>query len=332
MFVFDVNNQTLTKTDNFTPATDSVGYLTAKFNFLTDDWTDTVKTAIFKSKNGVKSRALVNDECEIPPEVIARSDSGYINLIVSVVGVRPDGYRIPTTEKTIRFTNSGFVAGAVYENEREDPVARIGILENEIETLQNQKAEISARVDELENSNTELHETIDTLEEYAGVRDWFTEYYLPTDPTEEIWLFSEVYPSYVPAIDFSKHENFDFIFFDCTRIARAIVNSENGKSFESAFNGCLELKYCEVDLSKAENVTDIFNACYLLEYIKIKPNSLKISIIIPSDYLTDEAIRVLIDALATVEIPQLLTLPSSIVDRLTDDQTLKIFNKNWELS
>lgn len=47
MLEFNIFNQTISRVDRFNPATDSVNYLTAKFNFLTDDWDGKVKKPCF---------------------------------------------------------------------------------------------------------------------------------------------------------------------------------------------------------------------------------------------------------------------------------------------
>lgn len=111
IFTFDVNEQTLTRTDEFIAVTDSVEYLTAKFNFVSDDWNDTIKSAIFESA-GVPYVVLLDDNnsCLVPFETLIRGDKDFINLKISVFGVRKL-YRITSNPKTIRINASGYTPG-----------------------------------------------------------------------------------------------------------------------------------------------------------------------------------------------------------------------------
>ena len=73
----------------------SRGYLYARFRF-SSDWAGCKKAAIFTGHGEGHPVPLVNNMCEIPPEALTG------NLVqVCVVGLRADGYRIPTN--TIEF-------------------------------------------------------------------------------------------------------------------------------------------------------------------------------------------------------------------------------------
>ncbi len=68
MLKFNVQNQTVTRTDNFSVVADSINYLTAEFS-LSDEWTSPV-TAVF-GNNGVFYHVLTEDnKCIVPWEVI----------------------------------------------------------------------------------------------------------------------------------------------------------------------------------------------------------------------------------------------------------------------
>ena len=90
---FIVNGQNLTKKDKFETVSMTAGYLEAKFEFSTDDWEGTTKTAIFKSGDQVKSVVLENDSCTIPDDVLKSTGLIY----VSVYGEKDDGYRITSS-------------------------------------------------------------------------------------------------------------------------------------------------------------------------------------------------------------------------------------------
>lgn len=85
MLEFNVRNQSISRVDNMLYVEKSINYLEAKFNFLTEDWRDLTKSAIFENKKGkiVKDVILNNDKCLVPWEVL--EEKGKIE--VSVYGV-----------------------------------------------------------------------------------------------------------------------------------------------------------------------------------------------------------------------------------------------------
>lgn len=89
-----VKNQNLIKESEVIGVEMSQDYIQCKFVFLTADWNDTDRTAVFKnSKNGKLFEVMLeNDACMIPWEVL--TDSGHVNI--SVYGVKGT-YRITST-------------------------------------------------------------------------------------------------------------------------------------------------------------------------------------------------------------------------------------------
>lgn len=124
MLEFSVKNQTLTRTDNFKPVTDSVDYLYSRFTFVTNDWSNTTKTAIFRAGDIVKEAKIDSSgKCLIPWEVLVKSANiqgrSYISdnkLYVSVIGENGT-YLIPTNEVSVTLTESGYVEA----DESQDP-------------------------------------------------------------------------------------------------------------------------------------------------------------------------------------------------------------------
>lgn len=369
MWVFKVNNQTLEKSDTLTPATDSVGYLTVKFDFLTDDWADTTKTAIFKSKNGVFPRALTSSgECKIPAEAISRGGKGHINLTVSVVGVRPGGYRIPSTEKTIRFNNSGFVEGVIFEDISEDPIALL--------------AEIERLIDESEGiSVTPILDKIRYLIEKTKTDRWFYETYINAPVVITVFQ-SNLNITSVPLFDVSQKTNFTKLFYGCKNLVEVpLFDTSNGTVFTQMFYNCTSLKSVpKLDFSKGKTVINLFYNCISLETtppldlpeatsfsyvvygcsklktipyvncpkvtnfnyafdgcpsltnITFEPECIKEDISILSSALSADSIQSIINGLAVVETSKKLRLSSTIINKLTDNQMSEILNKNWTVS
>lgn len=124
LLTFDVNAQTLTRTDKNNPATDSVDYLTAKFTFLSAEWNGIEKVALFKAGDVLKEARLdASGECVVPWEVLVKDSStqGRIygdsnRFYVSVVGVNGT-VQIPTVTVRVDLGTSGYGEGT----ESEDP-------------------------------------------------------------------------------------------------------------------------------------------------------------------------------------------------------------------
>lgn len=107
-----VENQRLTLAETPFVAEDTEGYIKCVFDFTTEDWNGTVKTAHFKNpKTGeITTQLLENDSCMVPPEAL--TDRG--NVYFSVTGEK-EGYRITTGVVSI------FNAETIYGGEPSDP-------------------------------------------------------------------------------------------------------------------------------------------------------------------------------------------------------------------
>jgi hypothetical protein len=98
--IFNITGQIIKRGDNLPVVSDSVGYITAKFNF-SSDWDGEVKHAIFKQGTVVADVVLVGDECDIPAEVMTTNR----DMSVSVWG----GDRITANVSNVSVIKSGYV-------------------------------------------------------------------------------------------------------------------------------------------------------------------------------------------------------------------------------
>lgn len=101
--LFQVDNQTISRTDKFKVVAKSKRYLRAKFTF-SDDWGDAGKTAQFVNTRDGKAHDRILDEygeCEVPEEVLDYDDS---KVLVSAFS----GDRITTNEATVNVGKSGY--------------------------------------------------------------------------------------------------------------------------------------------------------------------------------------------------------------------------------
>ena len=114
MLSFDVINQTLKRVDRFSPATDSVNYLKAEFNFKTDDWSDKTKYALFRLGTKTYAEALDSkNTCIVPFEVLKATDESKASIgaknkvFVTLVGEKGT-VRVPTNALRVDLETSGY--------------------------------------------------------------------------------------------------------------------------------------------------------------------------------------------------------------------------------
>lgn len=108
-----VDGQTLTlPEDSLGMVEKTLNYVKCVFDFTSEEWNETIKTAYFRNEKTGKtaSQILQNNECMIPHEVL--EDEGYVSF--SVVGEK-ENYRI--TSSAVSFFNNP----TVYGGEPSDP-------------------------------------------------------------------------------------------------------------------------------------------------------------------------------------------------------------------
>lgn len=98
VFKLVVKGQELTLSEQSSPVEKTRDLIQCVFDFQTDDWEETIKTAYFRNeKTGfITSQVLSDNQCLIPHEAL--SDTGYITF--SVAGEK-EGYRI--TSSSVQF-------------------------------------------------------------------------------------------------------------------------------------------------------------------------------------------------------------------------------------
>lgn len=129
---FDVRNQYIVRTDENFIVAKSKKYLTAAFNFTTDDWSDIKKIAIFHDTNRAYFMELIDDKCGVPWE--------WLNTpgckTVSVYG----GDLITANKALVEIFETGYVD---YSEESSDPTQDVIMqLQKDVEELKNDLAAI----------------------------------------------------------------------------------------------------------------------------------------------------------------------------------------------
>ena len=100
---FTINNQTLKRTDTTHPVDLSNEYLKCSFDFLSDDWEDLGKFAIFRTGDKNYRVAINDDTCIVPFDALQ-----YNQFALTVYGIDGDT-RITTNLVYIKLGKSGFV-------------------------------------------------------------------------------------------------------------------------------------------------------------------------------------------------------------------------------
>ena len=109
------------------------------------------------------------------------------------------------------------------------------------------------------------------------------------------------------------------------------------RNVQYSFVGCSVLKtiFGELDFSENDVFVSPFGGCNLLEEIRLKPNSLKLSLSFSnSPKLSANSIQSIIDGLAdlTGQTAQTITWHKDIEAKLSEEQKAQITSKNWTIA
>lgn len=136
-------------------------------------------------------------------------------------------------------------------------------------------------------------------------------------------------------LDLKTSNIFTKAFYGCSKLKTMVgINTSKGVDMREVFYGCVELETIQepLNLGSATNCTYMFHNVLKLVNISFVPETIKVSITIPSPVLSAESIQSIIDGLATVETAQTLTLNTDVKAKLTQTQLDTITGKNWNLA
>ena len=78
---FEIEHQKIKRTDTYKPVAKSVNYLYAHFDFLTSEWHNLIKTAIFRTDSTAYEVILdADDNCLVPWEATQNEGDIYISV------------------------------------------------------------------------------------------------------------------------------------------------------------------------------------------------------------------------------------------------------------
>ena len=137
----------------------------------------------------------------------------------------------------------------------------------------------------------------------------------------------------IPPLDLSSCTNVTYLATNTAVKSLVLYNTAGVKSWGQLANGCSNLETIStLDCSGATSFQNWLNYSLAVKNLSFVPETIKVSINIPSPVLTAESIQSIIDGLATVETAQTLTLHAVVKAKLTDEQLATITNKNWNLA
>ena len=100
---FEVSKQKIIRIDTEKPVADSVNYLFAHFDFLTNEWQDKTVTALFTKDADTYSVILdTSGDCLVPWEVIVGGGDVYVSCFC--------GDLVTVTKSRVFITESGYVS------------------------------------------------------------------------------------------------------------------------------------------------------------------------------------------------------------------------------
>lgn len=137
----------------------------------------------------------------------------------------------------------------------------------------------------------------------------------------------------LPPLDLSGCTNATYLATATAIKSLTLYNTAGVKIWGQLANNCPNLETIStLDCSGATTFQNWLQNSIAVRNLSFVPETIKVSINIPSAVLTAESIQSIIDGLATVETAQTLTLNATVKAKLTETQLATITSKNWNLA
>lgn len=177
MIRFNVIGQTLKRTDEFTPASDSVEFLKAQFNIVSDEWDGYALTALFRHyETGKTYRAVCDFDgvCVVPWEVLtkpakSRLNPKYCRFYVTLTGNK--GASVATTnEFEVEMRISGYTEGEEPAEPTPDAYAQyVEVVKAEADKVATAAEEVKTKAESVEKSVETVENIAKSNEKTAGI-------------------------------------------------------------------------------------------------------------------------------------------------------------------
>ena len=152
--------------------------------------------------------------------------------------------------------------------------------------------------------------------------------------TNMSYMFSRCYNlTTIPQLDTSKVTNMSYMLGDCYKLTTIPqLDTANVTNMRGMFSYCNKLtSISQLDTSSVTNMQYIFDGCSRL--IEIHMTGMKVSFNISASTLfTREALLEILNNLATVTSTKTLTMGSTNLAKLTDEDKAIATNKGWTLA
>ena len=152
--------------------------------------------------------------------------------------------------------------------------------------------------------------------------------------TDMQYMFSYCYElNNIPLLETSNVTNMSYMFSDCYKLSTIPkLDTHNVTNMRGMFSYCNSLTSIpQLDTSSATNMSYMFNGCSKLTEIHI--TGMKVSFNITSSTLfTREALVEILNNLATITTTEKLTMGSTNLAKLTDEDKAIATNKGWTLA
>ena len=132
-------------------------------------------------------------------------------------------------------------------------------------------------------------------------------------------------------------ENLSYCFYQCARLTSLVLPDgfgQNATNLVNCFGACRSLTTLHLPAGFGQNATNLANCfrnCTALTTITGNPN-FKSSISIGIASLTHDSLMVVINGLQTVTTSQTLSLGTTNLAKLTDDEKKVATDKGWTLA
>ena len=137
----------------------------------------------------------------------------------------------------------------------------------------------------------------------------------------------------LPELNTSNVKNMNYMFGNCESLQSIPeLDTSNVTTMQQMFNDCYSLQSIpELDTSKVTNMNKMFDICKSLQRINILNLTLSFSISSSTMFQREDLLTIL-NNLATVTTTQTLTMGSTNLAKLTDDDKLIATEKGWTLA
>ena len=152
--------------------------------------------------------------------------------------------------------------------------------------------------------------------------------------TNMSWMFSSAHIKTIPVFDTSNVTNMSYMFYQCgLLISLPVLNTSKVVTMQNMLNSCDDLKEMPAwDVGNVTNFGGMFSQCIKLTKIHMYGMRSNFTIAIYLVTFTRDALLEILNNLATVTSSRTLTMGSTNLSNLTEDDIAIATAKGWTLA